>query len=354
MRLMQLTIVQMKQYLKNSMILIMGLIFPTLLLLGIFGFKHGSDEKVGVINNDKSEISIKLIDKLSEEYNVNEYKGALEDNMRYLRDNEVGAIYVIDEEFSQMLQYRKIPKISAYKKEEQAGAIKAENIIETFGKGNLEEKTEMGLSNNYIETIIEKEEESDKDNFLASLLMICYFMLLDSSFIIDNILKQKASKVLRRSIVTPNSDRRILGGIFGASFLIQGILSSLAFVIVNGVLSFKNVNIPLSFFVIMLCSLVCTSIVIASTRWLKNPALASFAVMMIAIASMGLAMMGSGLMDVSNVPEILTKLSLISPFYWLMQIADEGEILVGILVLILTSAVFFTAGSFRLRDFIKE
>ena len=101
-------------------------------------------------------------------------------------------------------------------------------------------------------------------------------MLLDSSFIVDNILKLKAAKVLRRSIVTPNSDRQILGGIFSASFLIQGILSSLAFIIVNAVVSFKNANIPLSFFVIMLCSLVCTSIVIAATRWLKNPALASF------------------------------------------------------------------------------
>ena len=65
-------------------------------------------------------------------------------------------------------------------------------------------------------------------------------------------------------------------------------------------------------------------------------------------------MIGSSLMDISNVPEIITKLTLISPFYWLMQIADEGQILVGIVVLILTSAVFFTAGSFRLRDFVKE
>ena len=163
MRLIQLTIVQMKQYLKNPMILIMGFIFPTAILLGIFGFGNGSDQKIGVINKDNSEISINLIDKLSEEYNVKEYKGTLEDNINALRDNEVGAIYVIDENFSQILQERKIPKISAYKKEEQAGSIEAENIIDTFVKGNLEEKTEVGLSNNYIETIIEKEEKSDKE-----------------------------------------------------------------------------------------------------------------------------------------------------------------------------------------------
>ena len=184
--------------------------------------------------------------------------------------------------------------------------------------------------------------------------MIFYFMLLDSSLIIDNILKLKAAKVLRRSIVTPNSDRQILGGIFIASFLIQGMLSSLAFVIVNAVVSFNNVNIPLSFLVIMLCSLVCTSIVIAATRWLKNPVIARFAVMIFAIVAMGLALVGLNLMDISNVPEIITKLTLISPFYWLIQIADEGQILVGITVIILTSAVFFTAGSFKLRDFVKE
>ncbi|PRR81837.1 ABC transporter permease [Clostridium vincentii] len=354
MRLIQLTIIQMKQYLKNPMILIMGFIFPTLILLGIFGFEHGSDEKIGVINNDNSEISISLIDKLSEEYNVKEYKGTLEDNMGPIKDNEVGAMYVINEDFSQLLQERKIPKISCYKKEEQAGSIKAESIIDTFVKGDLEEKTEVGLSNSYIETVIEKEEESDKEKFLASLLMICYFMLLDSSFIIDNILKLKAAKVLRRSIVTPNSDRQILGGIFVASFLIQWILSSLAFIIVNAVISFKNVNIPLSFLIIMLCSLICTSIVIVATRWLKNPAIAGFAVIMLAIVSIGLAMIGSNLMDISNAPEILTKVTLISPFYWLMQIAGGDQILVGIVVLILASAVLFTAGTFKLRDFVKE
>lgn len=354
MRLIQLTIVQMKQYLKNPMILIMGFLFPTILLLAIFGFDHGSEIKIGVINNDNSEISIKLIDKLSEEYSVKEYKGTLNDNMSHLKDNEVGAIYVIDEDFSKLLQDRKVPKISAYKKEVQAGEIKAENIIDTFVKGNLEEKAEVGLSSNYIETVIEKEEESDKEKFLESLLMIFYFMLLDSSLIIDNILKLKAAKVLRRSIVTPNSDRQILGGIFIASFLIQGMLSSLAFVIVNAVVSFNNVNIPLSFLVIMLCSLVCTSIVIAATRWLKNPVIARFAVMIFAIVAMGLALVGLNLMDISNVPEIITKLTLISPFYWLIQIADEGQILVGIIVIILTSAVFFTAGSFKLRDFVKE
>lgn len=354
MRLIQLTIVQMKQYLKNPMILIMGFLFPTAILLGILGFGDGVEQKIGIINRDNSEISIKLLDKISQEYDVKEYEGTLEDNINALRDNEVGAIYVIDENFSEKLQEGKILKIGAYKKENQAGSISAENIIETFIKGNLEEKTEAGLSENYIETIIEKDEISDKEDFLSALLMICYFMLLDSSFIVDNILKLKAAKVLKRSIVTPNSDKQILGAIFIASFIIQGILSSLAFIVVDAVMSFKNANMPLGFLVIMLCSLVCTSIVVAATRWLKNPALASFAVMLIAIASIGLAIVGMNFVEIANAPEIITRLTAISPFYWLMKIADEGQILVGIVVLVLTSAVFFTAGSFRLRDFVKE
>lgn len=49
MRLIQFTIVEMKQYIKNPMILIMGLIIPTLLLLGIFGFEHGSNKKTDII-----------------------------------------------------------------------------------------------------------------------------------------------------------------------------------------------------------------------------------------------------------------------------------------------------------------
>lgn len=354
MRLIQLTIVQMKQYIKNPMIFIMGFIFPVGILLSIFYFGDGSGQKIGVINNDNSKISINLIDKLSQEYEVKEYTGTIEDNINVLRDNEVGALYIIDEYFSKILEERKVPKIKSYKKEDIAGAIEAENIIGNFVKGNLEEKTEAGLSNNYVETIIEKDEGSDKVQFLTSLLMICYFMLLDSSFITQDILKQKASKVLRRSIVTPNSDKQILGGIFVASFLIQGFLSTAAFIIVNAVVSFKNVNIPLSFLVIMLCSFVCTSIVIAATRWLKNPAVANFAIMMVALASIALAMIGSNLMDVSNVPAVISNLTLLSPFYWLMQIAGEEQVVIGCIIMVLISAVFFTAGSFRLRDFVKE
>lgn len=59
-------------------------------------------------------------------------------------------------------------------------------------------------------------------------------------------------------------------------------------------------------------------------------------------------------LDYKNIPVSLSRMSIISPFTWLLKIINTNEIIVPTLIIVLMSLVFFTAGSFRLRQFVKE
>lgn len=355
MRLINLTMVNIKRYMKNPMILIMTFVFPVAMLIGMFGTgANSSNAKIGVVNLDKSEYSNALVEKLSEAYDVREYEGTPQENYEDINDNKIGALYVIDKGFEAKIQGGEVPVVDVYKQEASAGAIIAEDTIDKFIKGKLQEGVTEGLSENYIETIIEIDRSKDKSDFTMSVLMICYFMLIGSSMITQDIIKLKTDRVLKRTICTGNSDIEVLGGMFGATFVLQTLLSSMAYVVIAPILKIQNANMGIAILSIALTSLVSTSIVVAATRWLKNQILANLGVVLFGLISFGLGMINIELSMFENVPVAITRLSVLSPFNWLIKILNDGEFIAPIIVILLMSGVFFTAGSFKLREFVKE
>ncbi len=352
MRLIRITLINMKRYLKNPLIIIMSFVFPVAMAIGIMGDSNDNSKVIGIIDSDKSEYSENIIGNLSDNYKVITYTGIAEENFDALRNNQVGALYVIDNGFQKNIQNKVAPQIKAYKKQDESGAIIAENTIDKYIKEKLQDN--FNVSKNLISTSIEKDESKDNTDFIIATLMICYFMMIGSSIITEDIIKLKACKVLKRTIVTPNSDRQILGGMFLGTFIIQAILSSVAFIVVSEVITLSNMNILLGILVITLCSLVSTSIIVATNRWIKIPSMANLTVVMVSLISFILGIMNMSLLEFSNVPNIFIRLSLISPFYWFIEILNNVSLIKAIFVLILTSLVFFTCGSFKLRGFIEE
>jgi ABC-2 type transport system permease protein len=349
-----ITLINVKRYLKDPLILIMSFIFPIVMVSGIVISSNGNAKTIGVIDNDKSEYSENLISNLSENYKTIIYSGEAEENLDALRNNDVGVLYIIDSSFEKDINNKVVPKIKSYKKQNENGAIMAENTIDKYIKDKLEDNLEDGLSGNFVSTLIQKNESMDNTDFNISILMICYFMLIGSSIITADILKLKGWKVLKRTIVTPNSDKQILGGMFLGTFIIQTTLSSLAFIVVSKILSVNNINTLLGILVITLCSLVSTSLVIATTRWIKNPSIASLVLVIFGLISFVIGIVNMNLNEYSNVSLIISRLALISPFYWFIEILSNESLIKAVVVLILISAVFFTCGSFKLRDFVKE
>ena len=355
MQLIRVVLINIKKQMKNPSMLLMTVIFPVAMLLIMnFGGSGESGGEIVVIDNSKSSYSNELIQKLSDEYTVSTFDGEVEEHLDSIRENKVGAIYVIDSDFQKLIENNKMPKIKCYKSEATSGAIMAGDIISKYVMGVAKEEVSKGLSENAIVTNIENENIQNKDDYKLNVTMICYFMMIGGSIITTEIIKLKEQKVLKRTIATNNSDMDILGGLFLSSFILQGVLSSIAFLIVTILVKTPNVNIPQGILIIFLSSLVTTAIVLAVTRWIKNATIASLFTVILALATFGLGIFGSELESFNNVPEVITNLSVISPFTWFLKIINTGEIVIPTLIVILMSLVFFTAGSFRLREFVKE
>lgn len=355
MGLIRLTLINIKRHLKNPFMLIVTLLLPIGMI--VFLSNGGGSEgigTIGIIDNSMSQYSTEIIDKLNEKYSVQIVNGTIEDNMNLLRENKVGVIYSIDSSFKELLDKGEAPKVKAYKSQVTTGSIMAEDIITTYINDKLQEDISTGLSTNSIVTTIQTSDVVDKGDYTMTIIMICYLMMIGGSIITEDIMKLKAQKVLRRTIATANSDIEILGSLFLSTFIIQGVLSSLAFVILQAILKMPNCNIAQGILIIFLGSMFTTAVIVASTRWIKNQSLASLFIVLFGLMSYGIAMFSGELNSFENIPEIINKISVISPFTWLLRIINTGEVLVPVIIILLMSAVFFTAGSFRLRDFVKE
>lgn len=355
MGLIRLTLINIKRHLKNPFMLIVTLILPIGMILFL---SNGSGSEgigtIGIIDNSKSLYSIDIIEKLNEKYSVYIVDGTIEDNNNLLMENKVGAIYVIDSNFKEILDKGETPKIKAYKSQSTAGSIMAEDTITSYINEKLQEDISKGLSTNATVATIHSEEVVDKGDYTMTIIMICYLMMIGGSIITDDIIKLKAQKVLRRTISTANSDIKILGSLFLSTFFIQGTLSSLSFVILQAILKMPNCNVYQGILIIFLASMFTTAVVVAATRWIKNQSLASLFIVLFGLLSFGISMFSLEFNAFESVPNIINKISVISPFTWFLKIINTDEVLVPIIVVALMSAVFFTAGSFRLRDFEKE
>lgn len=356
MGLIRLTFINIKRQLKNPFVIIITLLMTVALLLIINGGKGEDGDKIGtigIVDKSNSIYSQEVISELEESYNIT-FTGEAEDNLNLIRDNKVGAIYVIDSNFSEIIESGNMPEVECYSNGTGNGTILADEIIKSYINKIVQENISEGLSTRSIRTIINNEKIPDKSSYIMIVLMLCYFMMIGGSIISEEIIKLKEQNVLRRTIATANSDRVILGSLFMSSFIIQGVLCSLGLLILIAVLKPENVNIGQGILAVVLGSLITTSLIVAVTRWIKNKKLASLAIVVIGLIAFVASMMQWGMDSVENVPIFIEGLSIISPFTWLLRIVDTGSILMPSLVIILMSAVFFTAGSFKLRDFVKD
>lgn len=356
MRLIRLIIINLKRILKNPSLFFMTFLLPMVVLYGIVG-RNSSDNslgKIGVLDESSKKYSKVIIEDLSKKYDVEILGGAIEDNYDALRDKKIAVIYVFDESFENTIDSGNVPKVKGYSVETGMGSIIAENIIIDNINKLLEETINTGLSTNLIEAVIVNKDESSNSDFYMTVIMICYFMMIGGSVLTDDIIKLKAQKVLKRSIATGNSDKVILGSLYLSSFIIQSLMSLLTLFASIKIFNIENYNWGQGILSIILCSLITTSIILSAIRWLKNQTIASLVVVIFGLLSFGLGVIGNILNEFINIPDIIVYLNVISPLSWIGKILNEGQIFAPIIVIILMSAVFFTAGSFRLRDFVKE
>lgn len=356
MKLLNLTWINIKRYIKNPMILIMIVGLPMIMPVILFMSNDNIDKlPIGIINEDKGTISANLIEELGKNYTVKLYEGNPSENYDKLNNNEIGELFYIPENFTTSLDAGNKPKIELFKAENQLGGVLAEQEIDTFINNKIKGEKYPNLKEENFKVNIEtKDEKENKGDFQLILLFACYFMFIGGSAIAEDLIKIKNAKVLKRAITTANKDYEVLGGIFLAIFILQGILSFLVFAFIKFVLKIQGGSLGMAFIVINLSSLVSTSVILATTRWMKNITLVSLGVVVYSLISLVLSIVANSLHSFENASTIIVNISKLFPFYWLMDIINNNNLFPNILVLILIALCFFTAGSFKLRSFAKD
>ncbi len=355
MRIAWLTWVNIKRLIKNPNIILMLIVLPGIMVGAIFANNMGSDKDkkptIAILDEDKSEKSNELIDKLKEFYKVNLYTDEnKEESYKKVEDGTIGELYHIEKGFQDKINAKEHVNIKVVNTGENSGSIAARNKIEDFIKLSITGK-EPGHA---VKSIIEVNAKENNVMYVVMILMMCYFMVLSSANIGEDIIKLKKQNIIKRSITTANKDYEILGSMLLAIFFIQTISTSLVFIAFYKIMGIKVDIFSNSILVIVLCSLFSTSLVLAAVRWLKNAAVSELLIVVYGLITYVLSMTTMNLGFMGEVPKSLENLSKLSPFYWMGNILNSNNVILSIFIIILMAACFFTAGTFRLKDFAKE
>lgn len=340
MNLLNIAFVNIKRFLKTPQII--GVLVMQVVFILLFSTSATSGKVIGninIINNDNGVYSEALIDVLRENYAISIFSDDSE-----IEENQV--IVYISENYSKDLQEGKKPKVKIKGPDENSMVSAVVHELESFSNTKLKSIYVEGYNNNFFTL---KNESEKEDHNPMIFLMLCYFMLIGGSLITEDTMKLKNGNVLKRALTTANSHYVIIGGLFLAMLFLQWILTGGIFIIANNFVNF-GISIPKALLLIFAMSALATSICLFTVRVVKNQAVSSM--VGVAYAVVAFLFLFLDLFKVGG--EIVTKLSMIFPFYWIQNVMVGGSVIASVCMILLMAAVFFTAGGFRYNNFINK
>ena len=337
-----LTLINIKRYFRNPIHIIVAFLTPLLMIIPIKMENENTIYSVGIIDKDNSLSSKLLIEKINNVYDTKICTKDLEDNISYIKKNELGALIVIESGFEEKIKNGKTPIIKEYKSKDAKGVLTLEDIIKTFIKGETK--------NIKIKTIIENTEDNSGK---VLVLLLCYMLLIMSSFITRDMIEMKTSKVMRRNVSTINSDKEIIGSILFSAFILH--VTSIIFSLIIGKVVFKIPNIFMgkAILSVILMGIFAIALSMAVSRWVSNCGVGNVITLMVALVSLALGITAFLGETYITFPNIFLTFQIISPIYWVNEIISNGMIFKGTLIILLMSLVLFTLGDFKLKDFME-
>ncbi|MGM9977854.1 MAG: ABC transporter permease [Clostridium sp.] len=337
-----LTLINIKRYFRNPIHIIATFLTPILMIIPIKMGNENTIYSVGIIDKDESLSSKLLIEKINNVYDTKICTKDLEDNISYIKKNELGALIVIESGFEEKIKNGKTPIIKEYKSKDAKGVLTLEDIIKTFIKGETK--------NINIKTIIEDTEDNSGK---VLVLLLCYMLLIMSSFITRDMIEMKTSKVMKRNVSTINSDKEIIGSILFSAFILH--VTSIIFSLIIGKVVFKIPNIFMgkAILSVILMGIFAIALSMAVSRWVNNCGVGNVITLMVALVSLALGITAFLGETYITFPDIFLTFQVISPIYWVNEIISNGMLFNGTLIILLMSLVLFTLGDFKLKDFME-
>ncbi len=354
---------QLKMNCKNIGTLIMLIVVPIATTIAIVYFLPGGNDNTGktplvFINHDQGDLGEAMLATLDTAEIILE--NDIDDALTKLENNEAIALYILQENFSDLLQAGTIPVIESYQLEIDVVSL-FENQMMTF----MQQQAKRGLFQQQgidftemedmrlIDVEISRYEERETVAELMPVLMSIYYMFLTSGTIAGKLFQLKSNNVLKRIITTNTSNFKIITSFCASYFLLQTIATFVVFMIFDFVFGF-DVGDPLPLLVtIALMSMISIGISIVIVRLCKNEAMVVQVSQLVGIV-LFFAGMVSLFKEVFQLPTVVLILAQLSPFYWANEALLFGNIFPGIVILALIMLVILTAGSLKLEKFIQD
>lgn len=359
--LFNLTFVNYKRFMKKASNIMTLLVIPLLTVLGINYVFEGNryvDSNATAFNiEDKGTAGKDLLKELEVSKNIfiNDEKSA--DKM--LEQNEVAAVYVIPEDFSDKIQRGEKPTIKAYKREKDQ-----ESSLEIQLNKKLNEKLEAQiLLNNklinsadeinkkLIATDISYKKSPLGNNLFLTVFMIIYCIILSSANVASELLPLRRDRVLERALTTANKGYEIIGSFYLAIFLAQMTMGVLVLVVGKFIIHFHIVSLHIILINIVLASLFSLSLTLMVTRLLNNAAIVSNLLTLYSAVSIILSTFAE---TSSNQSFIVKSMAKFTPHYWAINSIENARLFPNSLIMLLMAAAMFTAGSIRARNFLGK
>lgn len=328
-----------------GMVLLMGTIFS---LQNNNGDGSTSNVATVVLLGDNNQDLHDLL--IAEDYEDNIWTDA-ENAMRQLERGDIGVVYTVPNNFIERLASGEALTIQALNRNPMVRSVFLENTLHNGVRSLLLEKT-LGVPVNYqanIEIIQEEVNESPLQLSVMLITMQIFYIFTTCLSISGDLVSFKKNQTLRRAVMTPNSNRKIIISHLTPFVFVMALvnLAILAYVHLMSPLSlqmFGRVSL-----ILLLSIIVGMSICMVMFRIFKEPVMVNNIGMMILIGLVGLAFI-----DHLNLGAAISNLVYLSPFKWMVDMLFDGIAIQNIVVLLLMAGVLLTAGSYRLESYVNR
>ena len=335
--------------LKNWGFLILTFAFP-LVLIFAFLFIMGSDsslmsEQANAVINRSDYVTETIIPQLDEPYQ--DYFVEDEDEaFNQLDQNEVSMVYDIPEGFPDSNTAIQVYSINGANRDPLFEAEFVRTLTDTMLSEAYEEASIVFETTEVAEPTIESSFVSVNSNMAFILFMLLFFMGYSTGFIAGDLAKMRKEGLLTRSILSNTYSWQILGSVLGA-YMIYNVLSALLIVLLASALfSIPLTNFGLGFGLILSMGIFVTGLTMLLFRLFKNETLIQMLGLLLIMILVFVPLFTQSL-------ESFSAIQYISPYYWVFESLDTGQLFPHILVTALYGIVMFTAGSFKVERLVK-
>lgn len=357
MRFLRLVYANIRRLLAQPINLLMIILLPALILV----FQNiilSGDSNVGlslVVNEDLGEYGKTLLEGSKLDYTTMETRG---EALGKLEDYESEVLYVIPADYSEKLEQGLVPEIERFSVQDTALYQTNDSIISQAVQTQLQsiQFEKYGLSagdilntESSVETTLVIADYVVSFDYIFSMIMIVYFILVFSSNTGTDLLELRTQRVTSRMFVTPNSSFEILASLSISYFLLTFVGYGVVVIIARFLFNMKDMPIGMTLLIIGLSSLFALSMSLFLAKITKNKQI-------ISLVPVFYGMVGflGAVFSFSGQNNILTKVALISPPYWFVQMMMYGDILINGGIVLLMTLVLLTAGSYNFQKFVED